>query len=84
MTELLIAPINVKSKGGYRVRITGLNPTDHDCIVGEITPPSGPIQARWNLSGLMRNGSDECNLVMNSEELSDLKLTAEKLWADKC
>lgn len=58
-----ISPIKGQSNGGYPVVITGIDPTDHDCIVGEITTPGkGTTKGRWNLGGTMRDGVPECNI----------------------
>lgn len=79
MAVLSIHPIHTQSLQGYSVLINGLAPTDHDCIVGEITLPNGLKQAQWNLSGIMRGGSDACNLRMKSDDLEELVGLARKL-----
>jgi hypothetical protein len=81
MAVLTIHPIHVQSRGGYPVLINGLAPTDHDCIVGEIKTPAGLTQARWNLNGIMRGGSDNCNINMNMEELAELSQLVMQLGA---
>ena len=82
MATLKVVPIKVKSIDGNPVEITGISPTDHDCIAGTITlPGQGPKKAEWNLSGLMRDGSDPCNLDMRSGELAELARLARQLGA---
>ena len=51
MATLMIYPINARSTGGNPVIINGIDPTDHDCIKGEIRTAERLIQARWNLNG---------------------------------
>ena len=83
MATLLIAPIEEKSVGGYPVIITGIAPTDHDCIVGKITTPGQQTTgARWNLSGIMRDGTDLCNIDLNSDDLLQVANLAKKLGAE--
>ncbi len=82
MATLKIHPIEIYSKGRNRVLITGISPTDHDCIVGEMwTKLEGPIPSVWNLSGLRRGGTHESNIDMSSEELKDLSKLAVQLGA---
>jgi len=81
MTFLKIDPISTQSIGGYPVVIDGLDPSDHDCIVGEISLPIGKKRARWNLTGIMRGGVHECNLPMKADDLDGLEALAKKLGA---
>jgi len=82
MATLLIAPIALVSIGGYAVQITGIEPTNHDCIVGTIqTPGMGLIQGRWNLGGFLRGGTNQTNLDMRSNDMIDLRQLAISLGA---
>lgn len=81
MAALAIHPIHTQSRGGYPVIINGLDPSDHDCLVGEISPLSGRQEARWSLHGIMRGGSDSANLPMDSDDMKELVLLARKLGA---
>ena len=80
MVKILIEPIKMKSLGGNPVSITGISPSDHDCIVGEIELLGGRSQrAKWNVNGTMRGGADSTNLDMCSEELADIGSLLQKL-----
>ena len=82
MATLLIKEIHVTSRGGYNVIITGVVPTDHDCIVGTIdTPGQGVISGCWNLSGYLRSGTNSCNLDMNNSLLAELSDLLKQLGA---
>lgn len=82
MLAILITETKVQSTGGYPVTVSGIDPTDTDCICGRIdTPGTGPTDARWNLAGIMRGGTDQCNLQMNSVDLAPVAALARKLGA---
>jgi hypothetical protein len=82
MATIPIEPINVKSGGGFDVRITGICPTDHNCLHGELSPPGIPLtRERWNMNGIMSGGTGKCNLDMRSNEMIDLVETAKRLGA---
>ena len=82
MATIQIDPIEVKSRGGHAVTITGLRPTDTDCLVGSIvTPGKNLSNEQWNLSGIMRGGVDACNLDMSSAALEELARLARQLGA---
>ncbi len=82
MAILKIEPIKVATRGGLDALITGLEPTDHDCIVGEVFSRTDNLtNARWNLSGLHRGGSDASNLDMREAQLQELATLAKRLGA---
>ncbi|MGB7097516.1 MAG: hypothetical protein WBD95_01945 [Xanthobacteraceae bacterium] len=85
MATLKIEPITVQSQGNRPVVITGIRPTDPDCIVGQYwkNHVDGPYDAVWNLSDLMRDGSDPLNLNMKNDELADLETLLINLGARK-
>ncbi len=84
MATIQIHPIEVYSNGRHRVVITGISPTDYDCIVGELyTKMDGPVHAVWDLSGLMRGGQDAFNLNMGDEELQGIANLALQLGAKR-
>jgi hypothetical protein len=73
VATLKIEPLSVESRGKHRVIITGISPTDHDCLVGQYwIGNDGPHSARWDLSGYMRGGSDARNLDMRDDSLAEL------------
>jgi hypothetical protein len=82
-----IHPIVVFSKGRHRVVISGISPTDHDCIVGELfTRTDGPIPAFWDLAGYRRGGrggEEPSNLDMGLDELQALSKLAIQLGAKR-
>ena len=80
MATILIDPINIQSRGGFPVCITGIDPTDHDCIVGIVDPIGTPrMNARWNENGTMRGGTDNSNLDMSADEMVDIVGLLQKL-----
>jgi len=82
MAIIQIDPINVQSRGGHAVTITGLRPMDTDCIVGRIvTPGKNLSNEQWNLSGIMRGGVDTTNLDMSLPALEELARLARQLGA---
>jgi hypothetical protein len=75
MANILIQPIEITSRSGNPVRITGFDPlASTDQIIGQITlPASGDtIDAAWDLNGTMRGGSQNTNLDMHTAEMKDL------------
>ena len=83
VATICIKPIRTSSRGGYPVTIHGIDPTSHDCLIGEIDAPgSGLIQAQWNLNGTMRGGVDATNLDMRQPVLADVVQTAKKIGAN--
>ena len=77
MATIIIDPIATYSKGSYSVTITGIDPTEHDCIKGTIvTPGAGIQQGEWNLAGTMRGGKDNSNLDPRDEVTSNVIATA--------
>jgi hypothetical protein len=83
MATIQIEPIQTQSREGYKVTITGIDPTDRDCIVGEITTSAiGTKRQKWNLNGAATNSPDSCNLNMyDNDDLIDLVELAKKLGA---
>jgi hypothetical protein len=39
VTPVLIAPVATQTKGGYPAEVTGIDPTDHDYLIGTIDRP---------------------------------------------
>jgi hypothetical protein len=83
MATVIIEPIDTKSAAGWEVKITGIDPSNSDCIIGTInTPGKGPLRGNWNLYGLLRGGNTDCNLDMRTNEMIDLVALARKLGAE--
>ena len=82
MATIKIEPIVTKSSDNSRVVITGIAPTDHDCIVGQYwIKQDGPHDAIWNLSGIVRGGPSSANLNAGNEELTEVAKLLRKLGA---
>ena len=86
MATLKIEPIQVVSRDHNRVVITGISPTDHDCIVrqywtGAGMSADGPHNGLWNLFGIRRGGTPGENLDMSGVDLAELAKLARKLGA---
>lgn len=65
---ILIVPIDVRTRDGYRATITSFNPSSLDCLVGEVKGDT----VRWDLNGTARNNPSSFNLDTRSDELRDL------------
>jgi len=73
MATLKIEEILAQSDAGWPVVLTGLDPTDHDFIVGTIsTPGQGVIPGKWDESGFLRNGTSSGNINPTDAEIADL------------
>ena len=84
MATLKIEPLIVQSRGHNRVVITGVSPTDHDCIVGEYwTKTEGPIPGQWDLSGYLRGGTEPLNLDMGDNDVAGVAGLAAQLGAKR-
>jgi hypothetical protein len=68
-----IQPVSITTKGGYKATIREIDETDTDCFVGTLQGGMYDlISARWNLSGICRGQTDNCNIDMNQPELEEL------------
>jgi hypothetical protein len=82
MATVLIAPVTTQTSGGYPAEVTGIGPTDYDCLIGTIdTPGLGKIPARWNTVGICRGQTPQCNLDVRTPIVADVVQTAKKLGA---
>jgi hypothetical protein len=82
MATLKIEPILTTSIGGWDVVLTGLDPTDHDFIVGNITTPAlGAIPGKWDGAVFLRNGHSDGNIRPNDAEIAELIALARQLGA---
>lgn len=82
MATVIIEPVHTKTTNGYPATIRGIDPTDMDCLIGEITTPGmGQMSVRWDLGGLCRDHDPSCNLDMKDNENFDLRETAKRLGA---
>ena len=82
MASLKIEPIQSRSIKNNLVHVLSIDPTDHDCLIGECwNGKDGPHPAVWNLSGIKRGGPESCNLDMSSDEMIELAKLTRKLGA---
>jgi hypothetical protein len=82
MATILIQPVVTQSIGSFSVEITGIDPTSHDCLIGNITTPGqGVTEESWDLNGLMRGGSAPLNLDIRSDDLAGVISLAKHLGA---
>lgn len=82
MATIKIDPIPCKTTGGFDAEITGIDPTDHDCLKGTInTPGAGTINGKWNLGGTCRDNDSKCDLDPRQDEVADAIGTARKVGA---
>lgn len=80
MATIKVEPIQTHTRAGYPATITGISPTNHDCIVGEVTLPSIGLKRQvWDLNGTARDSVDGCNLDMNEDELAEVADLAKHL-----
>lgn len=82
MAIITINPVTTKTTKGFAATVTGIDPTNCDCLIGEIvTPGKGLIEVRWSLGGICRDTHESCNLDMRENENSNLRDTALRLGA---
>jgi hypothetical protein len=82
MATLKIQPIEVYSKGRYRVLITGIRPLDENCFIGEMwNGLDGPNPSVWDLNGFRLGGAGDSSLDMETDELRELAELAVHLGA---
>jgi len=80
MATIKIVPISTKTIGKFDAEITGIDPTDHDCLKGTIdTPGAAIVSAEWNLDGTCRDSIPQCNLDLSQNEVVDAINCARKL-----
>ena len=83
MAVLKIEPVTIQSVGGHQITLTGIDPTNSDCLHGSIqSGTQAPRNGRWDLGGRMRDASDDCNIDMRDDEISELAALARKLGAE--
>lgn len=79
---ILIEPVSLISVGSHPITITAIDPTSPDCLIGTISNTAlGTTRHRWNLDGLMRDGSAPLNIDVYSDEMKQLVQLAKKLGA---
>lgn len=83
MAIIVIEPVAATTKRGYNAAITGIDPTDTDCLKGTVSRTAlGTIDVRWDLAGICRNQTPDLNLdTSSSGDAGDVALTAKKLGA---
>lgn len=82
MAILNLEPVNTNTTGGFEAQISGIDPTDSDCLVGTVlTVGLGRKKVRWDLGGRCRDNHDSLNLDMRNDKMLDLRETAKRLGA---
>lgn len=82
MAVIPITPVATTTRGGYAAEITGIDPTDTDCLHGTVQVNHGSKNRKWDDAGICRNSPEELNLSPSAPEVSDVIETAKKLSAD--
>ena len=75
MATILIDPIKTKSNNGSDVEIYGIDPADHDCILGRINGK----KYRWNKSGICRDATGDLNIKPKDDDVREVIETIEKI-----
>jgi len=74
MPIIIVDPFELRTEGGYKARITGIDKDDSDCLIGEVaTPGAGTIHVRWNIYGTARDSDNKCNLNSSSVEFKKFR-----------
>lgn len=79
MAVVLITPVSTTTRGEYDAKITGIDPTDTDCLHGTVDVKHGSKNRKWNDVGICRDSPEELNLDPNTQEVGDVIETAKKL-----
>lgn len=73
MATIELIPIITKTNGGFPAEVTGLDPSESNCIIGTVTLPTQKRQrVQWSATGICRNKPQEYDLVNKSRKLSAL------------
>lgn len=76
MAVISIQAVQATTVSGLNARITGINPTSTDFLVGEVDTPTGVQGAHWDKSGLARDNDGSFNIRYDTDDLEDLLETA--------
>lgn len=80
MAKILIEPVNITTDAGYPAIIDGIDPSDSDCLKGNVTTPAlGTISCCWNDAGLCRNNSQGLNISPNDDDVLDVLETVKSI-----
>jgi hypothetical protein len=82
MTTLMIEPVEMKSLGGYDVKLTGITLGSFDAIRGTITTPSGERAVSWDVNGICRDATEECNLNPRDAEFMEIVEDVKQYFPD--
>ncbi len=75
MTTILIRETEITTQGGHSAVIIGIDPTDEDCVIGEINSR----QVRWNRSGICRGQSSGANILPQDDDFKEVIQTIDLL-----
>lgn len=79
MATIAIKPFQAVTVAGWPVTIDGLYLISSDFLAGTIHAPAGDTSASWDSYGRCRDHSDDCNLVMDNDQLREAIETAKAL-----
>lgn len=82
MTYLAIDPVKLTTVGGYPAEIYGIDPASSDCLIGKLDTPHGG-KAMWNIRGMCRDHSTECNFNVNTDDFAEVERVARALVKDE-
>ena len=82
MPTFKIEPLKTTTQGGHTATIMGINTGSSDFIVGNIQGGPSIIQVSWDISGICRDNTSECNLNTHSNEFIEV-VNAAKVFLPK-
>lgn len=82
MTYLTINPVKMTTVGGYPAEIYGIDPASTDCLIGKLNTLHGGT-AMWNIRGMCRDHSTECNFDVSTDEFIEIERIARALLKDE-
>ena len=83
MAIIKIEPVQTTTTGGYAAEITGIDPSDKDCILGTVAVPHGKPERSWDDSGICRDNPDGLNLKVTASEVSNVIQTIKAIQNNK-
>lgn len=75
MAAILIQPFDITTVGKLSATITGIDPTDHDCLLGTVDGKP----ARWNSDGTARDWPSAANIDVTDSEVMDALATLDAI-----
>lgn len=79
MAEIMIKPVKITTVGGLKGEITGIDPLDQDCLIGNVPVSPYSSDTSWDLYGVCRDNSEKLNLPINEPCVRDVIETVKAL-----